>query len=203
MTTTYALFRPHALLPLLLLALLPGLAQAQFNYTTNNGTITITGHTGPDGEVVIPPTINGLPVTSIGYRAFYGRTDLTSVTIPNSVTDIGGHAFNGCTGLTSVAIPNSVIKIGFSAFFGCTRVTSSVTIGNSVTNIEVYAFYGCLGLTSIAVDPLDSSFAGLEDVLFNKSLTSLVQYPGARLAATRSPTASPASETGRSVAAPA
>ena len=34
--------------------------------TTNNGTITITGYTGPGGAVTIPGTINGLPVTSIG-----------------------------------------------------------------------------------------------------------------------------------------
>jgi len=35
------------LLALLLLLTLPAVVQAQFNYTTNNGTITITGYTGP------------------------------------------------------------------------------------------------------------------------------------------------------------
>ena len=61
----------------------------EFNYTINNGTITITGYTGPGGAVTIPDTINGLPVTSIGDCAFYNCTSLTSVTIPNSVTSIG------------------------------------------------------------------------------------------------------------------
>ena len=45
---------------------LPAAVQAQFTYTTNNGTITITGYTGSGGAVTIPGTINGLPVTSIG-----------------------------------------------------------------------------------------------------------------------------------------
>ena len=45
-----------------------GSLPTEFNYTTNNGTITITGYTGPGGAVTIPSTINGLPVTSIGDR---------------------------------------------------------------------------------------------------------------------------------------
>jgi len=89
---------------LLLLLTLPAVVQAQFNYTTDNGTITITGYTGPGGAVAIPDTINGLPVTSIGYFAF-ARATLTSVTIPNSVTSIGHSAFRVCRSLTSVTIP--------------------------------------------------------------------------------------------------
>jgi hypothetical protein len=90
------------MLLLLLLFALPAVVQAQFNYTTNDGTITITKYTGPGGAVTIPSTIKGLPVTSIGFCAFYDCTSLTSVTIPNSVTDIEGSAFAGCTSLTSV-----------------------------------------------------------------------------------------------------
>jgi hypothetical protein len=58
------------LLLLLFLLALPSVVQAQFTYTTNNGTITITRYTGPGGDVIIPSTIDGLPVTSIGAGAF-------------------------------------------------------------------------------------------------------------------------------------
>ena len=61
------------LLPLLLLLALPAAVQAQFTYTNNNGAITITGYTGPGGDVTIPDTISGLPVTSIGDYAFWGQ----------------------------------------------------------------------------------------------------------------------------------
>jgi hypothetical protein len=54
--------------------------QAQFNYTINNGAITITEYTGSGGAVSIPSTINGLPVSGIGESAFYHRTNLTGVT---------------------------------------------------------------------------------------------------------------------------
>jgi hypothetical protein len=59
---------------MLLPLILPAAVQAQFNYTTNSGTITITLYTGSDGVVAIPDTINGLSVASIG--------DGRSLTIP-------------------------------------------------------------------------------------------------------------------------
>ena len=72
------------------------------------------------------------------------------------VTRIGDYAFSQKSAITSVTIPTSVTRIGGGAFVYCT------------------------GLTSIEVDPLNSSYVGLEGVLFNKSLTSLVQYPGGK-----------------------
>src|SRR6266446_4771271 len=123
----------NIILALALLAL-PAVVQAQFNYTTNNGEITITAYTGPGGVVTIPDTINGYPVTSIGDSAFYDKYTGTSVTIGNSVTSIVYEAFYDCTRLTSVTIPNSVTDSGGGAFAGCARLTS-VTIPNSVTSI--------------------------------------------------------------------
>jgi hypothetical protein len=95
------------ILPLLLLLILPVLAQAQFNYTVENGTVTITKYTGPGGDVVIPDTINGLPVTSIGELAFLECTSLTSVVDPRQRHQHRGEAFSYCTGLTSI-VPDSV-----------------------------------------------------------------------------------------------
>jgi len=138
----------------LLLAVTPPVAlQAQFTFATNNGALTITGYTGPGGAVTIPDTTNGLPVTSIGNNAFYYSTNLTSATIPNTVTNIGEEAFSHCTSLTSVSIPNSVVSIGSSAFFRC------------------------YSLNAITVDALNASYSSVDGVLFNKSQTTLIQYP--------------------------
>ena len=101
------------------------------------------------GDIVIPETIIGCPVTSIG-TAFQNHSDLTSVTIGNSVTSIGWSAFSGCSGLTEVTIPNSVTSIGEKAFKDCSGLTE-VTIPNSVTSINWSAFSGCSGLTKITL----------------------------------------------------
>ena len=93
---------------LLAAVLLPTVVKAQFTFTTNNGAITITGYTGNPTVLNIPSTTNGYPVTSITNRAFFNRTTITSVTIPNSVTNIGNSAFQSCSSLTNLTLGNSV-----------------------------------------------------------------------------------------------
>ena len=112
-------------------------------------------------------------LTSIGSKAFYGCSGLSSVEIPAGVTSIGDQAFRECSGLTSVEIPAGVTYIDGDAFYKCSGLTSvtfgegsqleiigglafyncsglsSVEIPAGVTSIGDYAFYGCSGLTSV------------------------------------------------------
>ena len=116
----------------------------------DDGTVRITDcETGAEA-VVIPDTIDGKSVTSIGWRAFEDCTSLTSITIPNGVTSIDGYAFSGCTSLTSITIPDSVTSIGDYAFYDCTSL-KSITIPDGVTSIGVSAFEDCTSLKSITI----------------------------------------------------
>jgi hypothetical protein len=113
------------------LLMLPTLAQAQFEYTTNNGTITITKYTGPGGAVSIPGTINGRLVTRIGRTAFYDHTTLTLVVIPNNVTNIEAYAFGYCYTLTSATLGKDVTRLGDYAFSDCWSLTNVCFQGNA------------------------------------------------------------------------
>ena len=175
------LWCPTCILAKLLLLIVPGVVQAQFTFTTNDGAITITGYFGANAVVTIPSSTNGYPVTSIGAQAFsegpFPFPRITSVTIPDSVTSIGEEAFCRCPSLASVSIGSGVTHIGDMAFDGCASLTS-VRIPNSVTSIGEGVFFNCPSLTAIMVETRNSAYCDVDGVLFNQSQTTLIQYPG-------------------------
>ena len=60
-------------------------------------------------------------ITSIGDRAFYNCSALTSIDLP-AVTSISSSAFSGCSALTSIDLP-AATSIGTNAFQKCTKLT--------------------------------------------------------------------------------
>ena len=158
---------------------------------TSIGTSTFSDCTGLTSITVVAnnqnySSQNGILYNKIGTTLIQAPEAIRgSLTIPNSVTSIGDRAFYNCTGLTSITIPNSVTSIGDTAFLGCTSLTSiivnansqnyssqngilynkavtiliqapgairgNLTIPSSVTSIYNYAFLNCAGLTDVTI----------------------------------------------------
>ena len=138
-------------------------------------------------DLVIPASMNGSPITSIGEHAFSGCTNLTSITIPESIAFVGKCAFSGCTSLTSVYwnATNCTVAINYSysIFDGCSKL-STVIIGNNVETIPTLLFCDCTGLTSVTIpssvtsigDGAFSGCSGLTAVTIPNSVTSIGDY---------------------------
>lgn len=122
-----------------------------FTYTVIDGGAKITecNYYYATGEIVIPSTLGGYPVTSIGDNVFY-RTQITSVVIPDGVRSIGDCAFEECYELKNIVIPDSVTSIGFGAFESCYKL-EGVNIPNGVKSIPFVTFYGCRGIKNIDI----------------------------------------------------
>lgn len=139
----------------------------QYTSVGSQGDVQVVGMDSRfDGTVVNIPEIvsyNGVDHKVVGIRAsaFYGESELTSVTIPDTVTSIGRSAFSGCYGLTDIIIPDSVTSIDVDAFHNCIGI-KSLTMGNGLTELPAGCFYGCSGLTSVTIPDsikrIDGSF---------------------------------------------
>ena len=147
-----------------------------YTYSVSNGEATITKcSTSANGDITIPATLGGYPVTTIGRSAFNNCYSLVNITISDGVTSIGDYAFSRCN-IESITIPDSVTSIGKSAFSDCTKLIS-IEISDSITNIGDSAFANCESLVSITVDDNNQNYCSVGGVLFDKNKTILIQYP--------------------------
>ena len=122
------------------------------SYSVNDGKVTVEGFA--DGffipHLVIPETIEGMPVVAINGTTAFCKSNIESVVFPTSLERIEWSQFAECSRLTSVsfAAEGNLKIIGRYAFQNCPL--TCVSIPASVETIDDYAFKSNSSLTSVS-----------------------------------------------------
>ena len=162
----------------------------------SDGTLTITGYEGTSGSVVVPSTIEGRTVTTIGSSAFYGL-NITSVTLPSTIKEIWYAAFQYC-GISSITLPEGLEEMSNRAFWGCPNLTTlnipaslEVMDASSDTHVtpsgERYTreyYYNpvvsCDSFTGFTVSSGSKNYKAVDGILFSKDGSVLYSWPSGR-----------------------
>lgn len=154
----------------------PGDEEAKDNYLYtmqyNDTEVRLDHYMGPETEeLIIPTTIEGVPVTSIGekcfedatwikklvlpealetisYRAFYGCMNLHEMNIPASLTHISGWAF-AHTGFTDIVFPETFENLDYGAFYGSDL--QNCVLSSKVDWLGENTFRMCSDLNSVTI----------------------------------------------------
>ena len=143
--------------------------------------VMITSYKGKSTTVVIPDTIEGLPVTQIGgsgFRVFKNEIPY-NVTVPKSVKVIGENAFLALKGKIDIDLSN-ITSIGRGAFSksdlsGTIKISKNLeyTGTDAFKQTKITAVIIEEGVTSLNADSLFEECSELKSVTLPASLTHI------------------------------
>ncbi|MCH5297221.1 MAG: leucine-rich repeat protein [Ruminococcus sp.] len=144
-------------------------------------TCKIIDYVGSEEDVVVPDELIGDDVVSLAFGAFMDKTDIKTVTLPNTLTTMENAVFTRSYNLASVNIPANCTTIGSSIFQDCISLRNvviesnltvitrqmflncasleEITLPATVETIDRFAFRGCISLKSITIPKSTTNIA--------------------------------------------
>ena len=147
-------------------------------YRLNNfSSYYVNGYTDELPEdVVIPETVNGLPVIAFDLNCF-ARSNIKTVYVPKSINNVFDWVFLDCKELTSVTLAEGVEYISL-AFANCSKL-KTINIPSTVIQINPDAFSGC-NLETVYLDAfingISSVFGPDVNIIYGENAGALQLY---------------------------
>ena len=117
-------------------------SNSEYAYVVYEDFVEIVRYGGGAVDLVIPDTIEGLPVKYIGKNAFSGCS-IESVKIPGTVEEIGAQAFSSCQVLSKVVLEEGIKTLGDGVFYDSFSV-NDIQFPKSLVMIGENCFLGTL-----------------------------------------------------------
>ena len=92
-----------------------------------------------EDDVIVPSSINGLPVTSIGYEAF-SHANVSFIHLPNTIKTFSEGSF-WMSSIKTIKIPPQITNIPYKCFAACSSL-EYVILNDGLESIGVNAFSG-------------------------------------------------------------
>ncbi|MCD7778500.1 MAG: leucine-rich repeat domain-containing protein [Clostridiales bacterium] len=98
----------------------------KIEYVIKGGKAEITGCSESKGRVILPDTIEGLPVTSLARYSLANLRQAEEIILPSGLEGIGSLAFYNDRGLKRLDLPKNVYRIGGDALKNCDGIREVV-----------------------------------------------------------------------------
>ncbi len=150
---------------------------AESDYSVKNlddTTVEITRYKGSDNSVLVPASIGGKAVVSIGQMAFM-FTEVTNVTLPVSLKALKVSAFDTAYSLINITLNEGLETIGDSAFDNC-EMLQKISIPSTVTSIGSNVFASDYNMNTITVAEGNKNYYADGKALYNIEKTRLMKY---------------------------
>ena len=135
-----------------------------FRYNAGSGDITILSYDGNEEHVVVPSVIDGRSVKRIVQYAFYDN-DLVTLELSEGIECVESLFVVSCRYLEKIILPSTVKLVANG---------SDTFVSGTDGFVD-----GCDKLKAIEVDDDNRYLTVIDDVLYNKELTSIIAYPSA------------------------
>ncbi|MFM8892274.1 MAG: leucine-rich repeat domain-containing protein [Planctomycetia bacterium] len=138
----------------------------------------------------IPGDFPPWPEESVFWGAFHGCTSLTSITLPASLTNFDQTAFAN-TGLQHIDVAAGSTTYGsFDGILSDAAISTvtwcpsgrqrDVVLPTTVTSVPAGVFSNCRDITRIHVAQGNPAFAGIDGILVDRSLSTVILCPRGR-----------------------
>ena len=130
------------------------LSFGDYRYKVENGKVTITEYSGDGTEVVIPESIDGMPVVRIHTSAFHNCEKIKTIVFPDSVEKIDLLAFSKCYALEKVTLGQGIREIDFSPFAFCDKMTYNEYQSGYYVGTEENPYFAFVSTASKSLETL-------------------------------------------------